>query len=341
MYILYQKAIFGFFSFSPILFLGFLVASMAIDKIYKICYTGSDTDTASEDQTMGNTRHRMEHDKPSFSYSSKLLYVTTSKYEGDWQSILHSHPFSELFYVVDGHGTFIAEGSEFPVSKNDMVIINPHVQHTEKSLHTKPLDYIALGIEGLTFSFEDIATAQDGLSMQTASGAVYKYNMQSANVYAYLNITLEEISSKKDNYETVCQNLLEILLICMLRNDHLSIVPRDQKLLNRECAQIKNYLDANYAEDISLDTLAALTHMNKYYLAHAFAKYTGLSPINYLLQKRIQEAKSLLESTTCSIAEISNILGFSSQSYFSQAFKKATGKTPVQYRSEYTNRQKR
>ena len=127
----------------------------------------------------------------------------------------------------------------------------------------------------------------------------------------------------------------------MLRNDHLSIVPRDQKLLNRECAQIKNYLDANYAEDISLDTLAALTHMNKYYLAHAFAKYTGLSPINYLLQKRIQEAKSLLESTTCSIAEISNILGFSSQSYFSQAFKKATGKTPVQYRSEYTNRQKR
>ena len=208
---------------------------MAIDKIYKICYTGSDTDTASEDQTMGNTRHRMEHDKPSFSYSSKLLYVTTSKYEGDWQSILHSHPFSELFYVVDGHGTFIAEGTEFPVSKNDMVIINPHVRHTEKSLHTKPLDYIALGIEGLTFSFEDIATAQDGLSMQTASGAVYKYNMQSANVYAYLNIMLEEISSKKDNYETVCQNLLEILLICMLRNDHLSIVPRDQKLLNREC----------------------------------------------------------------------------------------------------------
>ena len=139
MYILYQKENFGFFSVAPILFLGFLVASMAIDKIYKICYTGSDTDTASEDQTMGNTRHRMEHDKPSFSYSSKLLYVTTSKYEGDWQSILHSHPFSELFYVVDGHGTFIAEGSEFPVSKNDMVIINPHVQHTGREHSAPPL----------------------------------------------------------------------------------------------------------------------------------------------------------------------------------------------------------
>lgn len=148
--------------------------------------------------TMGNTRHRMEHDETlAFSDCSKLLYVTTSKYEGDWQSILHSHPFSELFYVVDGCGTFVAEGTEFPVGKNDMVIINPHVQHTEKSLHTTPLDYIVLGIDGLSFSFEDITSAQNGLSMQTASGAVYKYNMQSSNVYAYLNIMLEEISSKK------------------------------------------------------------------------------------------------------------------------------------------------
>lgn len=284
---------------------------------------------------MGNTRHRIEHEEISFSCHPRLLYVSTSKYEGDWQSIPHSHPFSELFYVVNGSGSFVAEDSEFPVGKNDMVIINPHVQHTERSVQTAPLDYIVLGIEGLSFSFEDIAAAQDGLSMQTYSGAVYKYAMQSPNVYAYLNIMLEEISSKKDNYETVCQNLLEILLICMLRNDHLSIVQKEHTPLNRECAQIKNYLDANYAEDISLDTLAALTHMNKYYLAHAFTKYAGLSPINYLLQRRIQEAKSLLESTACSISQISNMLGFSSQSYFSQAFKKATGKTPVQFRGEY------
>ncbi|MDE6168313.1 MAG: helix-turn-helix transcriptional regulator, partial [Acetatifactor sp.] len=70
------------------------------------------------------------------------------------------------------------------------------------------------------------------------------------------------------------------------------------------------------------------------YMVHAFTKYTGLSPINYLLQKRIQEGKALLESTACSIAQISAMLGFSSQSYFSQAFKKATGKTPAAYRNE-------
>ena len=81
--------------------------------------------------------------------------------------------------------------------------------------------------------------------------------------------------------------------------------------------------------------LASLSHMNKYYLVHAFTKCIGISPITYLLQKRIQEGKSLLESTSYSISQISAALGFSSQSYFSQAFKKATGKTPVQYRNAF------
>ncbi len=283
---------------------------------------------------MGNTRHCIDNNKPSGFDGVKLLYVSTSKYEGDWQSILHTHPFSELFYVVHGSGTFIAEGMEFSVGKNDMVIINPHVQHTEKSLYTTPLEYIVLGIDGLAFSFEQIASAQDRMLMQTASGDVYKYNTHNSYVYAYLNIMLEEITKKEENYEAVCQNLLEVILLCMLRNNNLSIIQSSNILLNRECAQIKNYLDANYAENITLDTLASFSHMNKYYIGHAFTKYMGVSPITYLLQKRIEEGKSLLSSTSHSISQIATSLGFSSQSYFSQAFKKATGKTPIQYRNE-------
>jgi AraC-like DNA-binding protein/mannose-6-phosphate isomerase-like protein (cupin superfamily) len=281
---------------------------------------------------MGNTRHRIDNDKPSAFGQARLLYVSTSKYEGDWQSLLHSHPFSELFYVVNGQGTFIAEDTEFPVKKNDMVIINPHVRHTEKSLPGAPLDYIVLGIEGLSFAFEKIVAARSGESAQAPSGTVSKYNVSKTNVCTCLNLMLEEVSRQEEDYETVCQNLLEVLLISMLRSGSLSVVPDNSRLLNRECTQIKNYLDANYSETITLDSLAALTHMNKYYLAHTFTKYVGLSPINYLLQKRIQEGKSLLESTSYSIAQISDLLGFSSQSYFSQAFRKATGMTPMQYR---------
>ncbi len=283
---------------------------------------------------MGNTRYSIDKANLSTFRHAKLLYISTSKYEDDWQSIPHSHAFSELFFVTDGKGFFIAESEEFPVRSNDLILINPHVQHTEKSMDASPLEYIVLGIEGLSFSAEDMPSSSNILSAETISGTVYKFNISNSNFYTYLNIMLEEVSKKDGLYEEVSQNLLEILLIYILRHGSIAITENTSTVLTRECLQIKNYLDSHYAEDITLDTLADLTHMNKYYIAHAFAEHIGLSPINYLLQKRIQEGKYLLEATTHSIADIASMLGFSSQSYFSQAFKKAVGQAPAQYRKQ-------
>lgn len=95
---------------------------------------------------------------------------------------------------------------------------------------------------------------------------------------------------------------------------------------------IKEYLDSNYSEPITLDTLTELTHMNKYYMAHSFAKYTGQSPIQYLNQRRMEAACTLLKDTDHSIASISSSVGFSSQSYFTQAFRKKYDMTPIKYR---------
>lgn len=84
----------------------------------------------------------------------------------------------------------------------------------------------------------------------------------------------------------------------------------------------------------SHNTLAKLGHLNKYYLAHTFKKDMGISPIEYLNQVRIREAKILLETTNYSIADIAAFIGFSSQSFFAQAFKRATNQTPSKYRKE-------
>ena len=102
--------------------------------------------------------------------------------------------------------------------------------------------------------------------------------------------------------------------------------------MTKECARVKEYLDANYADHITLDTLTELTHMNKYYMAHSFAKYTGLSPIQYLNRRRLEAACQLLRDTDLSISDIAGSTGFSSQSYFTQAFRKAHGVTPMKYR---------
>lgn len=61
-----------------------------------------------------------------------------------------------------------------------------------------------------------------------------------------------------------------------------------------------------------LDTLAEVAHINKYYLAHTFQKAYGISPITYLNRRRIEESKHMLGNTSYSLAQISELMGFSS-----------------------------
>ena len=76
-----------------------------------------------------------------------LLNTSSSRYEGDWPSIPHSHAFTELFYVRDGQGDFLIEDQIFPISKDDLVIINPHINHTEISKGSPPLSYFTVGVD--------------------------------------------------------------------------------------------------------------------------------------------------------------------------------------------------
>ena len=77
----------------------------------------------------------------------QLRYISISKYEGDWQSLPHTHHFSELFYVLRGEGAFYIENEKVPVKTDDLVIINPYVEHTEKTLPNDPMEYIVFGVD--------------------------------------------------------------------------------------------------------------------------------------------------------------------------------------------------
>ena len=145
-------------------------------------------------------------------------------------------------------------------------------------------------------------------------------------------ITYQELDEKKEGYEEICRHTLSILIAQLRRitDSGFQLVPSFHP--SKECAQIKRYLDSNYGEDINLDQLAALSHLNKYYLSHEFTRYYGISPINYLNRRRIEVCKNLLENTDHDISDIAHLAGFSSQSYLAQSFRKSCGMTAMEYR---------
>ena len=259
----------------------------------------------------------------------QLRYISISKYEGDWQSLPHTHQFSELFYVLSGEGAFYIEDDKIPVKADDLMIINPHVEHTEKTLPNDPMEYIVFGVEGLAFSFID--PDQDN----TKGYSFYSYGSDKNQFINFAQLMMREFQEKKPGFEKVCHGLLQVLLVYISRKQNLSVISDSSFQLSKECSLAKRYIDANYAKNITLDSLAEITHINKFYLAHSFTECIGQSPINYLTDRRLEACKELLTSSNLSVAQVASSVGFSSQSYFSQIFRKKTGMTPRQYRNRY------
>lgn len=261
----------------------------------------------------------------------KLLYVTHHRYDSHWHSTPHTHNFTELFYVIQGKGSFFVSDTYYPIKEDDMIVVNPHVLHTETSKDDHPLEYIVLGIEGLVFITEHDEEKHFDFS-------IHNYYNYKHEILFYLKTLTNEFKSKDEYADTLMQNLLEVLIINMIRRTNTILqVATTKRNDKKECIFIENYLKEHFKEDITLDQLSELTYINKYYLVHAFTKYKGISPINYLLECRIHEAKMLLETTNLRTRDIASIVGFSSQSYFSQVFRRMMNCTPQQYRKTFIN----
>ena len=243
-----------------------------------------------------------EHQK-----NTRLLYISTAKYGGDWLSVPHTHTCTELFYVVGGHGIFMIGDESFQVHKGDLVVVNPMVEHTETSFHAQPLEYIVLGVEDLELSFGSESNRHYHISHFLPD--------TSAQIEHYLQSILREIAGQAPGYETICQNLLNILVILLMRSfDSSARILPSANHVSKDSATVRRYIDNHFKEPVTLDLLAALVHINKYHMAHSFTRDYGISPINYLLQLRLQESCSLLRSTNHSMSQIAQITGFSSDS---------------------------
>lgn len=129
----------------------------------------------------------------------------------------------------------------------------------------------------------------------------------------------------------IYEKLTSLLTLIMKESWHPENTRRSSP--NKQNLQsIKDYLDSNYKEKISLDNLADMFFINKFYLTRIFKEQFGMSINNYLLQIRITHAKQLLRFTDNTLETISAECGMGDPTYFSRMFKKVEGIAPGAFR---------
>jgi AraC family transcriptional regulator len=102
----------------------------------------------------------------------------------------------------------------------------------------------------------------------------------------------------------------------------------------RAVADAVRYIHDNYSRDLSLNDLAEAVHLSPFHIARVFKQALGVSPHQYLIQVRVNSARSLLSagSGERSLAEVASAVGFADQSHLTRHFKRILGITPKQLR---------
>jgi len=96
--------------------------------------------------------------------------------------------------------------------------------------------------------------------------------------------------------------------------------------------RVAEYIQENLHREVRLAELGGLVHMSPYHFARLFKRSTGVSPHRFLVQRRLEQAKTLLAGQPRPIADIARSVGFRSPSHFATTFRRVTGVTPSRYR---------
>jgi AraC family transcriptional regulator len=102
------------------------------------------------------------------------------------------------------------------------------------------------------------------------------------------------------------------------------------RLSRRQMRLITDYIQAHYADDLALRTLADLVGLSPYYFARQFKRTCGYTPHEYIRLVRVEKAMQLFSRGRMSVADVGYEVGFSDQSKFSTAFRRVTGRSPVE-----------
>ena len=97
----------------------------------------------------------------------------------------------------------------------------------------------------------------------------------------------------------------------------------------------RDHADRHYADELDLESLAAVAAISKWHFHRLFRATYGVSPAAYVSQRRVERAQDLLRATNLTVTEVCHAVGFSSLGSFSSRFRELVGETPTQFQRRY------
>jgi len=246
-----------------------------------------------------------------FAYGESLWY---SRYR---QNIQYSRPWWAFEFVTEGDAIFICENIRYDLHPGDLYIIRPET----RIISIKPglsgflrkkcvlfesnlVDYICENLQGI-----NVVRTETPLRLESI----------------YANIKRLILSQE----ELFVQTELDIQIYALLAELNRLTTPVQYPL---PLCRVLNLIGANLHHEYTLNKLSMECKMSISTLSRLFQNYLNISPINYIIEQRLEYAKQLLKVSNMSLKEIADRCGYKSESFLSRSFKKKFGISPNLFR---------
>ena len=256
-----------------------------------------------------------------------LLYVNKADDpSGHTMTMFHSHDHYEIYVLTRGERSLFLNNSLYHVVAPCIVTIPPQNLHrTEGGAYER---YNVLVLPQYLGEYEKSVLEKHALT-------IYSPSKEQFDVIVHLVQAMQRLDGKKDETsEHIVRSLFTsfVHVYSELSESGKTPIMKSADGLSYLSLKLVDYMNTHYGENISLSLLSEKFFVSKSSLLYIFKRDLKCTPMNFLLNLRIMNAKKLLTTSDKSVAEISRICGFSSPNYFGDIFKLKEQLTPMQYR---------
>ena len=247
---------------------------------------------------------------------------------------VHWHEEMEWIYVRKGHLLVNVDGSDYPLTPGQVLIVNPrqlHLMHTEDP--QVYYDTLLFPLELISFQTPD--QLEQSVFYPLRIGRKALPNLVPEQILTQENLQkLEQVirinDQKPPMYQLESRLLLLSFLMEVLRSVRMVDTAEDSS--EQRQRQMLAYLQMHYKQPVTLSELSARFHLSEKYISRYFKKHFHLTISEYMLHLRMTHAKELLTDTDLSITEVAEQCGFPGVSFFIRRFTGENGCSPGKWR---------
>ena len=263
----------------------------------------------------------------------KIFHIRDKK---DIKFEYHHHDFSKIVILIDGDLTYYIEGKAYILKPWDILFVNKNEIHKPVVNPNKYYERIVIWLNPDFMA--KYAQGNNDLLKCFEVAIKNNYNLLRLNMKSIeiIKNLIQDIQNCNNSNEFGSEILKESLFVQLMVLMNRLFLNSDK---NRDIEDIQydktiegflNYINSNLENDLSIDTIASEFFISKYYLMRKFKNQIGSSIHNYVVQKRLILARSLI-SDGLSMSSVCSRCGFNDYSSFVRAFKKVYGVSPSNY----------